>query len=146
MSITSRVSVDSFKRKVPDVTSDPFRDPRDGPEKLIAFYTGLFGWTFQKWDGPMEYWTITTGPADQVGINGGLMRRHGDAPVAMQAVNAYICTIGVASAKESLDKAVELGGTVALPIMPIPKIGWLGYIKDPNDNIFGIMQPDPTAA
>jgi len=115
------------------------------PDKLIAFYSSLFGWTFQKWDGPMEYWTITTGPTDQRGINGGLVRRRGDAPAVMQAVSAYVCTVDVTSAKESLDKAVELGGTVALPLMPIPTIGWLCYIKDPNDNIFGMMQSDPTA-
>ncbi len=45
-----------------------------------------------------------------------------------------------------LDKAVELGGTVALPIMPVPSIGWLCYIKDPNDNIVGMMQSDKSAA
>jgi uncharacterized protein len=116
------------------------------PEKLVSFYTGLFGWTFQKWDGPMDYWLIGTGPADKPGINGGMIRRHGDAPTPMQAVNAFVCTVSVESAKSALDRAVELGGTMALPIMPVPGIGWLCYAKDPDDNIFGMMQPDPTAA
>ncbi len=31
------------------------------PERLVAFYTDLFGWTIQKWDGPMDYWLIHTG-------------------------------------------------------------------------------------
>jgi uncharacterized protein len=116
------------------------------PEKLVSFYSGLFGWTFQKWDGPMEYWVIRTGLADRPGIDGGLLRRHGDAPTAMQAVNAFVCTVAVESAKSALDRAVELGGTVALPLMPVPGIGWLCYAKDPNDNIFGMMQSDPAAA
>jgi predicted enzyme related to lactoylglutathione lyase len=116
------------------------------PERVILFYGGLFGWTFQKWDGPMDYWLIGTGPAETPGINGGLLRRHGDAPAALQAVNAFVCTVGVESAKAALERAVELGGVVALPIMPVPGIGWLCYAKDPDENIFGMMQPDPTAA
>jgi predicted enzyme related to lactoylglutathione lyase len=116
------------------------------PEGLVSFYTDLFGWTIQKWDGPMEYWIIRTGPAEEIGIDGGLLRRQGDAPAAMQAVNAYVCTVGVESAEASLARAVELGGEVALPIMPVPGMGWLCYAKDPNGNIFGMMQSDPSAA
>jgi predicted enzyme related to lactoylglutathione lyase len=115
------------------------------PEALVAFYTALFGWTFQKWDGPMEYWLIRTEPTEERRVDGGLLRRHGDAPTPMQAVNAFVCTIGVESAESSLAKAVELGGTVAVPIMPVPGIGWLCYAKDPNDNIFGMLQADSAA-
>ena len=30
--------------------------------------------------------------------------------------------------------------------MAVPGIGWLAYFKDPEGNIFGAMQSDPTAA
>jgi predicted enzyme related to lactoylglutathione lyase len=116
------------------------------PEKLVSFYTAMFAWSFQKWDGPMEYWVIRTGPAEERGIDGGLMRRHGDPPTPMQAVNAYVCTVGVESADKSLSKAVELGGELALPIMPVPGIGWLCYAQDPDGKIFGMLQPDAAAA
>jgi uncharacterized protein len=116
------------------------------PDLLVSFYTGLFGWTFQKWDGPMEYWVIRTGPAEERGIDGGLVRRRGDAPTPMQAVSAYVCTVDVASAESTLARAVELGGEIALPVMAIPGVGWLGYAKDPNGNIFGMMQSDTSAA
>jgi predicted enzyme related to lactoylglutathione lyase len=116
------------------------------PEALVAFYTGLFGWTIQKWGGPIEYYLISTGPAEKPGINGGLLKRHGDAPAPMQPVTSFVCTVDVESAKASLENAVELGGTVALPVMPVPGIGWLCYAKDPDGNIFGMMQNDPTAA
>jgi uncharacterized protein len=116
------------------------------PEGLVSFYTALFGWTIQKWDGPMDYWLIRTGPAEERGIDGGLLRRQGDAPAAMQAVNAYVCTVGVASAESALARAVELGGEVAVPIMPVPGIGWLCYAKDPNGNIFGMLQAEASAA
>jgi uncharacterized protein len=46
------------------------------PDRAINFYEKCFGWTFQKWDGPMPYWLITTGPDDQPGINGGLVPRR----------------------------------------------------------------------
>jgi predicted enzyme related to lactoylglutathione lyase len=116
------------------------------PEALVSFYTALFGWTFQKWDGPMDYWMIRTGPAEGRGIDGGLIRRHGEAPAAMQAVNAFVCTVDVASAETALARAVELGAAVALPIMAVPGVGWLCYAKDPNGNLFGMMQTDPAAA
>jgi predicted enzyme related to lactoylglutathione lyase len=52
----------------------------------------------------------------------------------------------VESAKESAAKAARLGGEEALPLMAIPKVGWLVYMKDPDGNIFGMMQSDTTAA
>ena len=115
------------------------------PDRLVTFYSGLFGWTFQKWDGPMDYWMISTGPKDQPGIDGGLVRRMGSAPAPGQAVNAFPCTIYVTSAESALAAAVELGGEVAMPVMAVPGVGWLGYAKDPDGNLFGMMQSDPSA-
>lgn len=108
----------------------------------MDFYTALFGWTFTKWDGPAEYWVITTGSADQPGINGGLVGRQGSPPADMQAVNAYVCTVQVTALDKRVAKAVSLGGVVALPRMAIPGVGWLSYIKDPDGNILGMMQPE----
>lgn len=64
------------------------------PQKLIAFYSGLFGWTFEQW-GNNDYWMITTGASDQPGINGGLLPRRGPVPARGQPVNAFVNTIGV---------------------------------------------------
>ena len=41
------------------------------PQRLVNFYGELFGWKFEKWGGPMEYWLIRTGDS-QPGIDGGL--------------------------------------------------------------------------
>ncbi len=57
-----------------------------------------------------------------------------------------MCTIGIASLDDTLAKALDLGAEVALPKQAIPGIGWLAYIKDPEGNIFGLMQNDPSAA
>lgn len=40
----------------------------------------------------------------------------------------------------------ELGGSIAVPKIPIPGMGWLAYIKDTEGNTLGLMQADPTAA
>jgi hypothetical protein len=116
------------------------------PERAIAFYSALLGWTFTRWGGPMEYWTIETGPASKPGINGGLLKRMGPAPTHGQAVNAYVCTVQVDDLEACMARAQSLGAAVALPKMPVPGIGWLGYLVDTEGNIFGAMQDDPKAA
>ena len=34
------------------------------------------------------------------------------------------------------------GGTIALPNMAVPGVGWLAYVKDPDGNLCGVMQMD----
>ena len=113
------------------------------PARAINFYQKIFGWTFQKWEGPMEYWLVNTGPAEQPGINGGLMPRRGE--LDGQAVIAYVCTVDVATIDESIATVVANNGTVVVPKMPLPGMGWLVYCKDSEGNIFGMMQNDPNA-
>jgi predicted enzyme related to lactoylglutathione lyase len=116
------------------------------PQRTMKFYSELFGWRFEAWGPPDTYWLITTGPVDQPGIDGGVVPRRGAAPAEGQAVNAFVCTVDVANADESLAKAIALGGSEALPVMAIPGMGWLAYAKDPEGTIFGMMQSDPSAA
>ncbi len=116
------------------------------PERAIHFYSELFGWNFVKWEGPMDYWLINTGSDGEPGINGGLIRRMSPPPTDDQPVNAFVCTIGVADVDEAVSKATgPLGGTLALPKMPIPNVGWLAYVKDSEGNILGLMQSDQGA-
>jgi uncharacterized protein len=118
----------------------------ESPERAIGFYKQMFGWEFNKWNGPVDYWTIKTGPDGQPGINGGMIKRQGPSPTEGQAVNAYVCTVDVPAIDEYVQKVTSTGGTIALPKMSIPGIGWLAYVKDTEGNIFGMMQPDPKAA
>ncbi|MCX6616302.1 MAG: VOC family protein, partial [Acidobacteria bacterium] len=39
-----------------------FEIAADNMERAAEFYEQVFGWKFQKWSGPQEYWLITTGP------------------------------------------------------------------------------------
>ena len=112
-------------------------------QRAIAFYQALFGWEFTKWNSGMEYWVIKTGPSSEPGIDGGLVPRRGE--IDGQAVIAYVCTVEVKSVDESLARIATLGGKMVVPKMAIPAVGWLAYAKDTEGNIFGVMQPDPTA-
>ncbi|MGH9927698.1 MAG: VOC family protein [Pyrinomonadaceae bacterium] len=62
-----------------------------------------------------------------------------------QAVIAYVCTVDVAAIDESISTVVTNNGTVVVPKMPLPGMGWLVYCKDTEGNIFGMMQNDANA-
>ncbi len=117
----------------------------ENPERAVEFYSSVFNWQFAKWEGPMDYWMITTGPDEEPGIHGGLVRRHGAGPQTGQAVNAFVCTIMTETLDEDSKKILSLGGQAAVPKMAVPGIGWLAYFHDPDGNIFGVMQNDPDA-
>ena len=115
----------------------------EDPERAVEFYRGVFGWELVKWEGPQDYWLITTGPDDEPGINGGLMRRQGE--INGQAVIAYVCTVDVPSVDEYVEKVTQGGGNVAVPKMAVHGVGWLAYCKDTEGNLFGLMAADPDA-
>lgn len=123
------------------------------PTASRAFYEGVFGWRFQQW-GDLPYWVVSTGdgpamsgePQSQPGIDGGLLQRRGDAPVEGQAVNAFVVTVDVPDCAASVDRALAAGGSLALPRAAMAGVGWLAYVKDPDGNLFGLMQADPAAA
>lgn len=116
----------------------------DDPQRAVNFYHEVFDWQVNKWEGPEDYWLVTTGPKSEPGIDGAIMRRN--QPINGDAVIAYVCTIDVASVDDFTPRIVAHGGTVILPKMAVPHIGWLAYAKDSEGNIFGIMQADPSAA
>jgi len=110
----------------------------DDPERAAKFYADTFGWQFQKWGGPTEYWLVTTGEDGQPGINGGLMKRpHPGA--------STVNTIGVASVDDAVATVTKNGGKVVMPKTVIPTIGWFAYCTDTEGNTFGVMQSDPNA-
>lgn len=114
----------------------------EDPQRAIRFYHEVLGWTFQPGGG--DYWMIETGPADQPGINGGLVARRG--MIDGTAVIAYVCTVDSADVDASLASVERAGGTVVVPKMAVQGVGWLAYAKDTEGNIFGMMQNDPSAA
>lgn len=115
-----------------------FEIPADNIERASSFYGTVFGWTFHKWDGPMPYWLVSTGPKDQPGIDGGLMLRE-------HPGQGTINTVQVESLDATAAAVEQHGGKVVVPKMAIPGVGWFCYCNDTEGNTFGVMQPDPGA-
>jgi uncharacterized protein len=110
----------------------------DNPERAMKFYKDVFGWKFEKWDGPMEYWMATTGTKKEQGINGGLSKRGKE---GMPNMN----TIGVPSVDRFTKKIQDKGGKILMPKMPIPGVGWFATCQDTEGNIFGIIEQNKKA-
>jgi predicted enzyme related to lactoylglutathione lyase len=121
----------------------------ENPDRAMKFYTGIFGWTFQKYGPPggFDYWLVTTGKDGTPGINGGMMRRIGKTPGMKDPtpVIAFVCTIDVEDIDKMMKAAEKAGAMQALPKSAIPTVGWTAYYKDPEGNIFGLYQIDPKA-
>ena len=93
-----------------------FEFPADNPERAAKFYQDVFGWKIDKWEGPVDYWLITTGTDEQPGINGALMRRPADDTGIRNVVE-------VGSVDESMQAVKESGGQVVMPKMAVPRSG-----------------------
>jgi predicted enzyme related to lactoylglutathione lyase len=113
-----------------------FEIEAEKPEQLTKFYEKVFSWKFEKWGGPMDYLMIMTGE-NELGIDGGLLKRT--------ETSKPVNTIGVTSIDEYLKRIQENEGTVLVPKKAIPGVGWTALFKDPEGNIFGLMEEDPTA-
>lgn len=110
----------------------------DNPERAVKFYTDVFGWKIQKWDGPMDYWLVTTGPDDEPGINGGIAARKAPSETTTN-------TIDVPSVDAFVGKITEAGGKVIMPKAPIQGVGYFAVCLDTEGNPFGIMEEDQEA-
>jgi predicted enzyme related to lactoylglutathione lyase len=117
------------------------------PQRLVDFYTELFGWRFTQF-GDMSYWAIDTGEGSVGmttpgnGINGGLTQRQGPPPERGAPVNGSNFVVGVdGSVDELYQKGLDLGGTEALHLEDMQGIGRVGYLLDPDGNVFGLISP-----
>lgn len=119
-----------------------FEIPAKDTAKIVAFYKEVFGWEFTKWEGPMEYWMVSTGDPAVPGINGGLYRPVGEFGNGYSGV---INTIDVDDLDATVARVIGNGGSVVFPKDAIPGVGWLAYCKDVEGTIFGMMQRDTSA-
>src|SRR5512143_3641338 len=112
----------------------------DDPERAVRFYTGLFGWTVNRY-GDQEYWLLSTRPDDEPGINGAIMPRNTDRPAQGAPIVGIVITMDVEDIDASLAKALELGGAMAMDKMDIPGVGTVAYVFDTEANVIGVLQP-----
>ncbi len=113
----------------------------DDPERAIAFYTDVFGWTVNQWE-DNQYWLVSTGPTDQPGIDGAILPRSGERPAAGSPVVGMVNTMQVDDLDAALAMAFDRGGVLALDKMVIPGVGTVAYVLDSEANVIGILQPE----
>jgi uncharacterized protein len=112
-----------------------FEIPADDPERAIEFYRKVFGWKIDKWEGPFDYWLVTTGEEGEPGINGAIMSRE----MGEMVKNA----IGVDSFQEYAQKIEEFGGKMLMEKQTIPGVGTMAAFEDTEGNISVIIEPTP---
>lgn len=109
-----------------------FEIPADDLPRAISFYSEVFGWQADKWSEGYRP-VVTTGTADDPGINGALVQRSGK-------VGGVCNTIDVPSVDEFVARIEAAGGKCVVPKQEIPSVGLLAYCQDTEGNLFGIMQ------
>lgn len=113
----------------------------ENPERAVEFYKALFGWEIHKWDGPVDYWLVTTGPEGEPGINGAILRHMGAAVGEGQGPNAFVCTVGVEDIGATEKAVTDAGGEQVVARQEIPGVGKVSYFKDTEGNVFGALEP-----
>jgi predicted enzyme related to lactoylglutathione lyase len=107
-------------------------------DRAERFYRDVFGWDVQKFDGPIDYRLLNTGPKSESGIDGALVERRGGSDG--EAVIAYVCTVDVDDIAATEQKVKEAGGEQVVDRQEIGEVGQLSYFKDTEGNIFGALQ------
>jgi len=114
-----------------------FEVPAKDPIKLQGFYKNVFGWKFSKWDGPMDYWNISTGK-NKPGIDGGMEKITG-------RVKSIVNVIKVRNLDSTIKKIKSNGGILNTEKVTVPSMGYMVYFQDPDRNVFGAFQQDKQA-
>ncbi len=102
---------------------------KDG-KQLQDFYSKLFDWKIDS--SSMENYGMV--PAEEGGIGGGIMQATGEIPPYLTLY------IQVEDLQVYLDKAVSLGGKMAVPPTDIPNIGAFAMFADPAGHILGLFK------
>ena len=104
------------------------------PAAAASFYGALFGWAIEMMpSATTEYRLLKVDGTAQ----GGMMAFPPGAPPMPPHWNAYVT---VADLNATLEKCISLGGKVLIPGMPIPEVGTLAVIQDPQGAVINVIQ------
>jgi predicted enzyme related to lactoylglutathione lyase len=109
----------------------------DDTDRAIAFYEGVFGWTFEPW-GPPGFYLIHTGDEASPGVQGLMHRRH--EPRSGTGLNGLECTFSVEDVDRVAERVKAHGGEVVMEKSLIPTVGALIYFHDSEGNRLGAMK------
>ena len=100
-------------------------------DQAEAFYGSVFGWTFRSDPEWGEYWAL--GDGEIAGMS------EMDASFPAEVPAHWQTAFQSADADATAARAVELGGTLALPIHDMGPGGRMGALADPQGAVFGII-------
>jgi predicted enzyme related to lactoylglutathione lyase len=120
-----------------------FEMPYENSDRLMKFYSQVFGWQMQKLGEDMgEYVLAATTELDEHRmvrrpgvINGGFYPKQSDSPVCPSVA------IAVESLKEAMKKIVDAGGKILGHPVEIPGIGQYVSFTDTEGNRVSLLQP-----
>lgn len=104
-----------------------------------AFYTDVFGWTYQGVDMPFGTYHVIEGGDE--GGRGGLMPMPPQLPA--EVPNHWAVYFMVENADRTLDRVRELGGQVVQGPNDLPGVGRVATVHDPQHASFTVLQPVP---
>jgi uncharacterized protein len=110
-----------------------FEIPAKDTQRARDFYSALFGWTFQTYEGPMQY-HMTQAGGDP---GGGLYE-------SQQGESGVKVYFDVDDINAGAARVRELGGDCDEP-GPVPNMGWYAQCRDPEGNEFSLWQTDESA-
>jgi hypothetical protein len=99
--------------------------------KLHKFYADLFGWNIGAPAPEMGNYAMVD--AESSGVAGGIGQEQGGG-------NRVTLYTQVDDLQATLDKAVALGGKVAMPPTEIPGVVTFALFHDPEGNVFGLIK------
>jgi len=128
----------------------------DDVDRAKKFYEDVFGWEMTQM-GPEfgNYVIIKSGPTmdevaagakltlENIGINGGMMKRNAPKPPEGLSPMSFVCVIGVDNIDTYIEKSKAAGGKEHMPKTHMPGVGFVAYWADTEGNIFGMIQPEP---
>lgn len=114
-----------------------FEIPVDNPDRAEKFYSAVFGWTFQRFDGGPGYYGMAMTGEEVPGINGALFQRAPETETTL--------TMSVPSIEGSIAQIKEHGGGVVQDKTPIPGMGWFATCRDSEGNKIGLFTNDEKA-
>ena len=124
-----------------------FELPAEDRERMVAFYTSVFGWQADMLGPEMGNYTVVTTtetrdgrPTTPGAINGGLYLRTDDPASHHPSV-----VIAVEDIDASLKAIEQAGGKVTAPA-EIPGVGTFASFHDTEGNRVSLLQPLPRAA
>lgn len=105
------------------------------PQKALAFYESVFGYTHIDWDmGPMGVYRVLQDANAKA--RGGVFKAQHESDAAK-----WVPYVKVESADATAARVAPLGGTLVQKVADVPEVGRVGMLADPAGAMLGFIQP-----